>query len=294
MLCLILGVQSYGVSCDACGCLPGNMGFGLLTDYKVNYFRVSYFSSRFNSSTEHDHHNSSDRFQLIDLSFRFSVKDFPRINFYGQLPYKFNDRMSGDKSNKISGLSDVSLGANYTLIKNRQLSSNSQLYLEAGIGLSMPTGKYDGDILNQNLPENFNLGRGSFGYITQLNSVLNFKHFGVLWNNNLQINGKTNEGYLFGKQYSTQLNAFKELDTKHVQIIPNFGLLYEQISRDKSADNYYVSETGGKGLFANVSLNFKTNSWLAGISISQPLAENYSSGVIEAKGRAAIHFSILF
>lgn len=282
-------------ACDACGCSAGSFGIGLMTDYRNNFVRLSYFDTHFNSNPEYGHHNFSDVFARISFSFRFSFKKLPKLKLIGELPYGVNIRNDNVMKSSMSGFSDTRLVANYTVLNTKSKNMKTAFYLEAGGGVSFPTGKYATDIVSEeNLPVNFNIGNGSLGYLLQMNAVFSHNKYGLLINTNHQLNSHTKEGYHFGNQFISQLTTFREFPIGKFGIIPNLGLLYERISSNVYKNGNKVPETGGEGLFFSSAINFKTEKWLAGVSYSLPIDQHYSSGVIDAGRKLAVHLSYLF
>lgn len=295
MFCFAIFCSSTIYACDACGCSANGFGIGLMTDYRSNFIRLGYFDTRFSSNSEHGHHNSSDIFNRMNVSVRYSFKRLPKLRFMGDLSYGHNLRSNSSSETLVKGFSDTRLLVNYTLLNTMAKNMKTAFYMEAGGGVSLPTGRFnDATFSDKNLPENFNIGKGSLGYIFQINAVLSHNKSGLLINNNYQLNSRTAQGYHFGNQFSSQLTAFRELSIGNFAVIPNAGLLYEHISSDEYSNNNRVPETGGKGLFFSSAINFKTDKWLAGVSYSLPIDQHYSGGVIDAGNRLAVHFSFLF
>ena len=290
--CLLLSNTSL-FACDACGCSASNMGIGLLTDYKSNIIRLSFFNTRFKSYPEHES-LVSDNFTQFSLSMRYAIGKGKRVRLSAVLPFGINSRNVSQGKFTEKGLSDIRLTTNYVILNTKQIGKKTALYLEAGGGFNLPTGKYDENIHNRDLPENFNIGKGNLGYILQMNSVLSYSEYGILLSNNYQLNSNTKSGYRFGSQLVSQLIGFREFQLQKFKLIPNVGLLFESISNDTYANGKSVSETGGEGLFLASALNFKTDKWLAGISYANPLLHNYSESAVIAKEKVALHFSIIF
>ena len=281
------------LACDACGCSASNIGVGLMTDYRSNFIRLGYFRTRYKSNSEHDH-SGSDVFNQIDLSFRYAIGKKKKLWLTAHTPYNINVRSNESENLSVAGLSDIRLIASYVVLNNVLVGKASTLYLEAGGGLNLPTGKYDANLHDRNLPENFNLGRGNLGYIIQVNTLLNLPSFGLMLNSNYQLNSDTKSGYHFGNQLNTQVIGFKEFAFNKFKIIPNAGLSFESITSDQYSNGKDVPETGGTGLFLSSALNFKTEKWLAGFSYSAPLTQQYSQNAVIAKERIALHFSFIF
>ncbi len=89
---------------------------------------------------------------------------------------------------------DAKIIANYAILNNKAIGDNQMIFLEVGGGLNLPTGKYNHEIGYATLPDNFNIGLGSYGYIMQLNNLWSKDKSGFLLNGNYQLNGKTQEG----------------------------------------------------------------------------------------------------
>ncbi len=290
--CIVL-CQSPLEACDACGCSASNMGFGLLTDYRNNFIRLGFFDTRFKANADHEF-ITSDRFVQLDLSIRYALGRDKRIRLMAHLPYSINQRDGEDGHLTEKGLSDARITANYVLFDNLSLGSGARLYLESGGGFSFPTGGYDKDIHERDLPENFNLGSGALGYIFLTNAILNIDFFGLVFSNNYLLNGKTKSGYRFGNQFNSQLTVFREFSIKSFSLTPNIGFGYESISSDRHANGSEVSGTGGEGLFLSSALNFNAGKWLAGVSYSTPLSETYSDEEVTAQGRIGGHVAFIF
>ncbi|MFT4567323.1 MAG: hypothetical protein ACI9FN_002289 [Saprospiraceae bacterium] len=293
MLGYLILFNSPLLTCNACSCSTSYWGSGLITDYRSNFYRVSYFNSKYKSSPEHDI-LTSDRFSQVDLSFRYAIGKDNRIRVMAHVPYSINTRVEDGKTLSVKGLSDIRIIANYVAIDNIVISDKTKLNLEVGGGLSLPSGKYNAKLRNENLPENFNIGKGTLGYIFQLNAVLNLGKNGIVLNQSYQVNSDTKSGYHFGNTYNTQITAFREIEAKGFKLIPNLGLGIEGTSKDRYANGNNVPETGGKGLFLSPSINFKNENWLAGFTYSVPLAQEYAQGIVKAKSKIACYFSYFF
>ena len=281
------------LACDSCASSVSNMGMGLLTDYRSNFISLSYLESRFESSSEYDY-SVSDRFSQMDLSLRFSLGKSKRLRLMARLPFGKNLRKSGNAELAIQGLSDINFRANYVLINSLVLGDKTALYLEAGSGIVLPTGKFDEQIHDKNLPENFNIGKGAFAYTFQLNTVFNRDKGGLVFNNVFQLNENTKSGYHFGNQLNSQLTLFRTFQKDDVKLIPNVGLTFEKTFSDVYANGNNVSQTGGKAMYFSTAFNFKIENWFAGVSYATPLSENFSDGAVNAKGKMAFQLSLIF
>lgn len=279
------------LACDACGCNIGSNSLGLLTAYKNNFIGLGWQMASFHAIPEHG--NANDDFHIIDLSIRYHLSE--RMKVLLHQPYRINVRENEGVTDGLNGISDTRILGSYTILKNRKINKNATLFLEMGGGVKLPTGKYDANLHQTNLPENFNLGNGSWGYLAQTNMVFNYKKVGFVFGGNYQHNGRTSSGYQFGHQLTIQSMVFWEHKlTKSIKLIPNAGVFSEWVTNDKYANNNTVTGTGGNGTFASVAVNLQQNDYLLGFSYAHPLAENYSDGEVQAKGRLNVQLSFIF
>lgn len=289
-LLLLGGAPVLLRACDVCG--SSSVGIGLLTDYKRNFVRLSYFYTSFEAAP-HIGYRVSDRFHQANLSVRYGLGN--RVRLFADLPVRSNWRYSALDNNpkQQTGLGDGRL-LGYYVIHNRALSFQNNLYWEIGGGFSFPTGQYDPDIHDRNLPENFNVGTGAMGYLVQTNAIVTIQQLGIVTSLNYQHNGPTPVGYRFGDLMSAQWTLFHEVPIKKIKLIPNLGIGVEHIFRDHYTNGKAVFDTGATGCFLTAALNLKTDTWLAGISASLPWIDYYGQGNIRATGRLSAQVSYLF
>jgi len=264
---------------------------GLLTDYRSNFLKLGYNYSPFQSQSKRGY-QLKDEFHQMDLSCRYTLKN--KVRLAALLPVGYKSRTIADAHQSEQGLGDLQINAAYVLLENKALKWNTNLYLEAGLGISLPTAKYDDDIHDKDLPRNFNMGTGALGYSFQSNAVWTYKTYGLVANAFYQLNTETQAGYKFGNQFSTRLTAFNSLDWGKLQWIPNVGLGYEIIGKDRFSNNNTVTDSGGKGLLFYAGLNVKSNRFLTSASYALPLVEEYGDGSTDIQGRISFQISYLF
>lgn len=150
-------------ACDVCGVSSSNMGIGLWSGYNNNYLSVSYWNYRFKTKPAYGN-SITDKFHQLDVTFRYAFGK--KIRFMASLPIKQNTRILGSEQATINrrGISDVKLVGFYSWM-NKPINDDSAFYSEVGLGLSLPSGQFDQEIHEANLPLNFNLGNGSFSPI---------------------------------------------------------------------------------------------------------------------------------
>lgn len=277
--------------CDACGCNVGGSSIGLLTGFRNNTIGLSWQHASFAASPEQGT-GTVDQFNTLELSIRYQLG--ARFKILAYQPYRLNIRESQEGNGRLSGLSDTRIMGSYVLWNEAHIGS-SRLYAEVGAGVKLPVGRYDAHLHDKNLPENFNLGNGSWGYLLQASAILSWTKTGIFTSGNYQLNQATGNGYHFGNQFNAQALYFLQQPVKNIgQIIPFGGVQFESIGRDRYANGNNVPGTGGKGALATVGFQFKINYFLTGISYAHPVYQAYSDHEVNARGRTAIQLSYIF
>ena len=279
------------LACDVCG--SGGGQIGLLYNYNQNYIRLSYGFSEFQSIAGYNL-NIKDRFQQVDLSLRHKLGKRWRVTC--RLPYVTNSRTTevDDSQQSVTGIGDLQIGLLRILVPSVEISEKATLYLEAGGSLRLPTGQFNHDIHDDNLPENFNVGKGSMGYQAQINSVLSRNNSGLAFHASTMIYGRTKHDYKFGQETRTQLVVFREFEGKKTSWTPNLGVSYEVYGQNKYKNNRTVHGTGSELINALAAVQFKANDWSVSGSYALPISQKYEDVDIDMSARLSIQFSIIF
>jgi hypothetical protein len=283
---------STGSACDACGCSIMGQPNGLLSKYRKSFISLGYSHSIF-KGTPGAGENFQDDFHTLDLSFDYYFSDRWRAGLF--LPYKINTRTYNLTSNSIQGLSDTRADVNYMFYKLDPSASDWEVYLEAGAGLVLPTGKYDPDIHDNNMPENFNPGNGSFGYSLQQTSGISYRSIGTVIRNAWSDFADTPAGYQYGSQWVTSMIFLANIPLDSmVSVVPLGGLQMDKIWSDHYATGAEVHGTGGLGLYLSAGLQVKVSHWLCTFQYGLPLHEEYSNGEVQAVNRYTLQMTHLF
>ncbi len=290
MLCLLMMLSGKVMSCDPCSTGTSNMGIGLLKNNQSNFLRLGILNKRFTDRSLAEF-SAFDYYTRINISFSYNLPK-RRLRFEGHLPFAFNSRSTPEGMLQEQGVADARLIANYTLASQSFFDDKAKIYLEIGGGVSLPSGRRK-DMAPIGLPEQFSLGTGGLGYILKTNASLKNGVYGVLFNSHYQLNSSTSNSYRFGDQLTYQLIGFKEYNYKRFTLIPNLGLMIDQISKDFTDDQKVVTDSGGEGIFISTAYNLRTDRWLAGISYAYPLVQRYSDGIYQAQERLALHFTYI-
>lgn len=287
----ILGLSEIR-ACDACGCALNSNGIGLLSSYKNNFLSFRWQSNRFHSVPGH---TVSIRDQMHTLEFSGRINLSGKFKILFQQPFKINSRISQGQTASLSGFSDATIMGSYTLLSRENESLNSRFFLEGGMGIKTPTGVYRGEITQENLPENFNTGNGSWGTALQVNMVYTRGKSGLALGGQYLHLGQTDSGYRFGHQWSGQGFVFYEhVATNRFKWIPSLGIHGEWIRTDVFDGGVSAPGTGGKGIFLTSAFQVKWDQWFGGITFSQPLSHRYGGGEMIPGSRIALQWTYLF
>lgn len=280
------------LACDVCGCGANGYGAGLLSAYRYNTMSVRWYYSPFEQELDQGS-PTIDGFHRMDFSLRYHIGERWISNLVQ--PYQWNHRAGPDRSITLDGLGDSRLMLSYVLLDNTLIGEKGQLYWEFGTGVKAPTGKFDDDIYQSDLPENFNIGNGSWASLWQTTVLYSWSQFGWVTNMTYQINGRTNDDYHFGNQLSLSSMCFvRQPLSESAEIIPFAGVFYEKVDQDLFYEDNVAHGTGGEGYYLTVGLNTKYRDFLLGCSLFTPFRQKYAEGEMEAQTRLTLDLTYAF
>ena len=209
---------SESFACEVCGCSASSAGLGLVSGFRNHTLGLRWSEASFEGAGEGQDVGAQDAFHTYELFARYHLSS--RWLLAAGLPYRRNVRQASD-GDRLSqdGFSDPRLLVGYVLLDQQQLGKSGKLYLEVQAGAKFPLGRYNSDIHQENLPENFNTGYGCFAYLAQANAVLLMGKAGLSWSASAQFNGRSTDDYRFGRQLTSSLLGFYQLQ-------PAFGVLF--------------------------------------------------------------------
>ena len=280
-------------ACEACGCSLSGNGIGLLSVFGQNTISLRLASNSFLGNVEYGD-PYQDHFYTLELTGRYQFSKRWSASIF--LPYRLNERTAPDIDPlKVNGIGDPRLLLNYSILNNKLVGPNQKIRWEARLGMSFPFGQYDPDLLDRDLPENFNAGRGSYAYLLQSGLIYSIGKWGLNLETGAQFFGKTKENYQFGNEYSTALLGFRNIEiTDNFKITPYLGAYAEYIETNQHANGNAAHGTGGEGVFLNGGIQFQSKAWTLSGSIQKPIIENYSDLEVTANSRINIQLNYLF
>lgn len=191
VLTILLLHGSNVIGCDACGCSISGQGIGLMTNYRTNLAGVRYYNIPFHAAPSLGK-ATNDVFHVQETFMRYELTEKFKVSF--AQPYRINVRKGASENNmSLNDFGNASLTAHFAAI-DKWGGKSTKLYWEVGAGVKLPTGKYDEKLEDEDLPDNFNIGNGSWGGLLQTSLVISKNQFGINWTANGQLNGETSAG----------------------------------------------------------------------------------------------------
>lgn len=270
----------------------GGFGTGLDTNFAgVRYISQSYKSRDgiFNDSPWIDENfNTLQAWGRVPIGKRFLVNAI--------VPYHFHNREFADKSTQdISGLGDITVLGFYKILAKQDsiMVVGPQHSLQVGGGVKMPTGSFDRANNTGSVNTSFQLGTGSWDYITAVNYGLSHNNWGgVSAMLNYTFKSKNSKDYQFGNQLNYGVNTYKTYYiTDAFAITPVVGVGGENYSKDESY-SLTVLNTGGDVFFGKVGLEASYNKYSLGVTSMLPIQQNLNAGKVEVKNRFSLYLNI--
>jgi hypothetical protein len=265
-------------ACDVCGCAMTGTYSGIYPQFTRSIVGLRWRQANFfHPNTDLNLNGSSrvleDRFQTAEFWGRFYPH--PRIQLFAFVPYKINQRTETERTTTISGIGDINLLANYTIV-NTGDSANVKLKhtLLVGGGIKLPTGHYQERDENLTmLPAQFQIGTGAYTYTASLNYTIRYEGFGINSDFAYRYSGENERGYQFGAQTSVAINGFYWFQLKGASVLPSAGWSFENYEIDEE-NGREKPETGGQLQLLNLGCDVYFGNWFAQVSIQQPLLQD--------------------
>lgn len=292
---IIVFITFYSFACPFCGCGVGNFYTGLLPEFEKHFvgLRYQYIPYQTHIHDGEEEEFSKDYYHTIELWGGISIGN--KWQILGFIPYQINYQNTDDGVKKLSGISDVSVIANYKLLDKEKMnngkSASQQLWI--GAGIKLPAGKYR---IDPNNPEtelgdvNAQAGTGSVDFILNTAYNIRFNKIGINTSAMYKINTSNNERYQFGNRFNASSFVFYATKLKSAALSPNAGIIYQH-----SATNYFnhakVELTGGHLAMAAAGIELGLKKITIGGNIQIPFSQEFALGKTEAKPRGMFHLS---
>jgi len=219
-----------------------------------------------------------------------------KIRIMSFVPYRFEELNNQAVTKSKNGLGDISLLGYYELLNNRHTIDSGKLSVQNlwfGVGVEMPTGKYetgDKSILNErgNL---YQLGSGSTDVI--FNAVYNIclRSAELNGSSTYKINTVNKYGYEYGNYFNIKAQAYYKFCITHtITVAPGIGVQFENFQHSVD-DEKWVETATGNLLTGTVGVENNFKRIAIGGNFQTPLQQNLGKGIIEANNRCIVYVS---
>jgi hypothetical protein len=284
-------LHPLSILCDACGCSAsgGSMGFSSMLDNNfvgLRYLKQSYTSKDgiFDNSPWID-----ENFNTIQAWTRIPVSS--RIQISGLIPYHFNERKWTEKTETISGLGDITLIGLYSIYETKKDSTTFTHKLNAGVGIKIPTGKFDAANNLGTINQSFQLGTGSFDYQFVTEYVIKKKKIGLNSMINYVLKTENDKKYQYGNQLNYASNLFYLFESKNeIKIAPQLGIAGE-LYQSNSQYGLELPNTSGDIMFGKLGVEAGKDKFSIGLNAMLPINQNLANGNMESNYRWSINLN---
>lgn len=293
----VLALSASSFACPFCGCGVGNFYLGLMPEFQKKFVGLRYqylpYQTHIAATDEEEAQFSKDYYHTIELWGGISLGK--KWQLLGFIPYQINYQNTDDGVKTLSGISDVSVLANYKAFDKTKMaegkSTSQQLWL--GAGFKLPTGKYRIDPENPDTElgdVNSQAGTGSVDFLLNGSYNIRFNKIGINTTATYKINTTNNEHYQFGNRFNASSFVYYAAKLKNATLSPNVGLLYQH-SEANHYNNAKVDFTGGHLAMAAAGVEFGIRKITIGANVQIPFNQDFAAGQTEAKTRMMVHVS---
>ena len=284
-------------ACDACGCSISQIYWGMPSDNNQHYIGLWWQHQRYQSGFGGSEILTSDMdeewFNTLEARIKYNLS--PKVQVLAIIPYQYHVRPDYYTVNRVNGLGDVSILANYLLWQSSDslIGTTLRQQIQVGAGGKTPTGTFRQIDEQENINPNFQAGSGSWDALFNLTYNGRLKDFGWAINATYRLNGTNANDYRFGNRFNGAFNLFYAQLLGTIELIPSLGLLYEQADWDVQR-NYYRTNTGGYAWFGTAGIECYMGQYNLGLNYMLPLNANWADGYLEPQSRLAVHLNLFF
>lgn len=269
--------------CDACGCAAGNGSSGFETLLNPQFIGIKYFAQHYKARENlfTDKLTQDQYFNTVQIWGKIPLTK--KLNVYASLPYHFHEKKTLQGDIQIKGIGDANIMGIYELLH----SGNNSHQLNGGLGLKIPLGRFDEKGISGVNPS-FQLGTGSWDYVTVLSYKYQKNLFALLLNTDYTFKTENKKQYRFGNQWNYAATGFyKFWNNQHAVFSGKIGMQGEVYNQNKQF-NENLPNTAGSALYGKIGFETSYKRWSLGSEIMLPAYTDLAGGDIEAKSRFSI------
>ncbi len=285
-------------ACDVCGSGAGGNYLGILPEFSKHIIGLRYRSNtlatHLGKNGTQTYLTSYDTYRTTELWGGWNIRR--NIRVMAALPYNFNARKNQGTSKEKNGLGDVSISGFYRVLDRKRMSAGGKLFTQSiwtGIGLKMPTGKYNAADKTQNTQNAnlFQLGTGSFDATVNVIYDARLQDAGLNVWGSYKINTANKYGYRYGNKLALSLQPYYKFSIgKKIMAAPNVGIQFEMAQQDTDS-KFAVDASGGQILLGTIGAELVFKKISFGANYQLPLSQNLALGIVSARNRGMAHVS---
>ena len=275
--------------CDACGCSASGGSMGFASMLNTNFVGIRYFNQAY-KSTDGLYSNSpwyKENYNTVQLWARIPI--VKKVQISALVPYHFHNRETATGTQNISGIGDITVLGMYQLYQTTKNSSIFTHSFQAGVGLKLPTGKFD-QANNGSFNPSYQVGTGSWDYLLATEYVIKRKQFGLNTLLNYVIKTENDKNYRFGNQFNYAGTFFYLHQNDKFSIVPQLGFAGEVYDANYQL-NQKVRNTSGDIFFGKIGFELGKDKLSLGANIILPITQNLTGGNVEANYRWSLNFN---
>ena len=219
-----------------------------------------------------------------------------KIGIMGSIPYKFEELTNQVATTSKNGLGDIYVLGYYKLLNHRHTINSGKLLVQNlwfGVGIEMPTGKYDPSdksMLNDTV-NLYQLGSGSTDVPFNVIYNICLPDAGLNVSSMYKINTVNKYAYEYGNRFNINAQAYYKFSIKHkVTIMPDIGIQFENFQRSMNNHDWVEASNGNLMMgMIGVQTDFKTIS--IGGNFQTPLQQNVGKGIIKFNNTCMVQVS---
>lgn len=304
ILLFVAALLALNFSSQACdkGCTLGGSYFGILPQFHKNFAGLRYSTRSYTITSTHTHLHEGmpmthtdmieEQYSTVEAWGRFvPVKNVQVLAF---VPYAFNQQSTTRGKTNYSGLGDITLLANYSLLNTGDsLRHTVKHTLQLGGGVKLTTGSHKVSPSDEAGTETLLPGTGSTDYLLNGIYTVRLGKMGLSNDITYRLNTANSQGYKFGNRLSASSNLFYWYNVEGITLLPSAGVYYEHAKADAFGDNHAVQQ-GGDSYFTNLGLNLYIRNVALGGTVQLPVSSTDSHHVTKGNARTIVNLTYLF
>ncbi len=244
-----------------------------------------------NNHTDHASTNNN-YFHTFNISGR--IRPHKRVQIIINFPIQYHVQKTESGTRELAGPGDISVITQYRLLRTRDSSVGMMKHsLIAGVGVKMPTGRYNMYDETGFYDRHMQPGTGSWDVLINTQYVVKWNSWGLNTTVNAKISTQGADNYLYGHTVNTGLNAFYWGKGEKLSVLASGGLHYSYQSKDVFM-RQYQPVSGGHLLSAQVNAGFYIKKWVVGIDVKLPLYAYMGGGDIKQGPQVTTQIAALF